>query len=315
MNVQFLERSISPLYPRAIDRGDSSNDSLSKHSTRLSREILHPNESPARARPQRTLLPVNLDDAHFSLQCGFSAQSSHEEKTRPDGGSLADKQDHNSSFLKKPLQAQGLENTNSKRITESIPISRDSMMRTSSELQMQENEAIADYRDHCMYVRILNGMSEQNQSWTADTIDTIRHIMETRREPVDQQLYSSSYAPQSGIRHSITNPLAGSPETRKKTKSVDPMQESLPDEWPSQARLAPLTDDPVSSLYNAVDLDLSTRLSLFVAHSVGDVSPREDGSPCGTTSEGKQAPLPLYVSFEACPISVDEDALFEMDDM
>ena len=307
MNVHFLERSISPLYPRGIDRANTSDEIPSTHGMRHARET-RAYESPSRARPRGSILPVNLDDAHFSLKCGSSTKRN--EKVRPDG-SWEDKQDHRSSFLY-------LENSQSKQTTESIPISKDSMMRTSSELQLEEDEAIAEYRDQCMYVRILNGMSEQNQAWNGDTIDTIRHIMETRHEPVDQHIYPSSYVHDSRIRHSVINPLSSSPAGwRKKIRTIDPMQESLREVWPAQARLAPLTDDPVSSLYNAVDLDLSARLSLLVAPSVGDVSPKADGVPTSTSaSEGMPTPLPLYVSFqEACPIDVDEDALFEMDDM
>jgi hypothetical protein len=79
-------------------------------------------------------------------------------------------------------------------VSQSIPIASDSMRRTSSELQLMEDEAMADYRDFCMYSRIVNGISER-QSRTElpspNDNDTINHIIRTRHQPV--VLEPSSY--------------------------------------------------------------------------------------------------------------------------
>jgi hypothetical protein len=74
-----------------------------------------------------------------------------------------------------------------------IPTASESMKkRKDSELQLKEDEAMADYRDFCMYCRIVNGIRER-RSWTdlpsaissADN-DTINHIIRTRHQPVQE---------------------------------------------------------------------------------------------------------------------------------
>lgn len=69
--------------------------------------------------------------------------------------------------------------------TKAIPIASNSMKRTASELQLMEDEAMADYRDYCMYTRIVNGMTER-RSWTElpSQDGAIRNIIRTRHLPV-----------------------------------------------------------------------------------------------------------------------------------
>jgi hypothetical protein len=42
--------------------------------------------------------------------------------------------------------------------SKSIPIPSRGLLRTPSELQLLQDEAVAEYRDYCMYVRIVNGI-------------------------------------------------------------------------------------------------------------------------------------------------------------
>ena len=65
--------------------------------------------------------------------------------------------------------------------TKSIPISH--MKRTASELQLVEDEAMAEVRDYCMYTRIVNGMDPHQT-------DTVNSIMRTRHLPVRETSYS-----------------------------------------------------------------------------------------------------------------------------
>jgi hypothetical protein len=72
--------------------------------------------------------------------------------------------------------------------TKSIPITKDRES-TAEELQLKEEEARADYRDLCMYVRIINGMIG---SKGPSNVETLNNIVRTRHLPV-QDLLSSSY--------------------------------------------------------------------------------------------------------------------------
>jgi hypothetical protein len=71
----------------------------------------------------------------------------------------------------------------------SIPITK-GLESTVEELQLKEDEAMADYRDFCMYARIINGImiGRQGQS----NVETLHNIIRTRHLPV-QALLSSSY--------------------------------------------------------------------------------------------------------------------------
>jgi hypothetical protein len=72
--------------------------------------------------------------------------------------------------------------------TKSIPITKDRES-TAEELQLKEEEARADYRDLCMYVRIINGMiGRKGQS----NVEILNNIVRTRHLPV-QDLWRSRY--------------------------------------------------------------------------------------------------------------------------
>jgi hypothetical protein len=71
--------------------------------------------------------------------------------------------------------------------TKAIPITK-GLGSTTEELQLRQDEAMADYRDLCMYVRIINGMvGMKGQS----NVDTLNNIVRTRHLPV-QDMSSSS---------------------------------------------------------------------------------------------------------------------------
>ena len=72
--------------------------------------------------------------------------------------------------------------------SKAIPIKGSSMQRTYSELQLMEDEKLAEHRDYRMYKRIVKGMvSRQNSnpynvSWTSNEI--LDNIIRTRHTPV-----------------------------------------------------------------------------------------------------------------------------------
>jgi hypothetical protein len=60
----------------------------------------------------------------------------------------------------------------------SVPITK-GMKRTPSELQLMEEESLADYRDFCMFNRIVNGIREHHP-----TDKTLNNIIRTRHLPI-----------------------------------------------------------------------------------------------------------------------------------
>jgi hypothetical protein len=73
-------------------------------------------------------------------------------------------------------------------LTKSIPITK-GLESTAEEIQLKEDEARADYRDLCMYVRIINGMIGRKGP---SSVKTLNNIVRTRHLPV-QDFASSSY--------------------------------------------------------------------------------------------------------------------------
>jgi len=65
----------------------------------------------------------------------------------------------------------------------SIPI-RHPITRTESEIQLCEDEQMADMRDYHMYVRIVSGMQQQ-YSVSNGVSPTLHNIIRTRNSPVD----------------------------------------------------------------------------------------------------------------------------------
>jgi hypothetical protein len=70
--------------------------------------------------------------------------------------------------------------------TRSVPIAN-GMKRTPSELQLSEEEALADYRDYCMFSRIVTGIQCQHRP--ADS--TLNNIIRTRHLPVEDAVCRS----------------------------------------------------------------------------------------------------------------------------
>jgi hypothetical protein len=79
--------------------------------------------------------------------------------------------------------------------SKSIPIS--SLKRTPSEVQLQEDEAMAEYRDYCFYVRLVNGMNAtrhhyfNNDRHGRSTDASLANIMRTRNLPVRNESFGS----------------------------------------------------------------------------------------------------------------------------
>jgi hypothetical protein len=72
--------------------------------------------------------------------------------------------------------------------SKSIPIAKNLLKRTASELQLLEDEAMAEYRDYCMYKRILNGINHEGRH---PEMETVNNIIRTRQLPVREM--SCSY--------------------------------------------------------------------------------------------------------------------------
>jgi len=317
MNVQFLERSISPLH-----RQDSSDEDGEDEMMMNPRQWL--DESMSRADLRRSLLPVNLNITRFSLKEGPCAISEADRTKKGDdniilssGKKAWEESDAHERTIhwddpaeQETVPPGHLSVSTTSRTTEAIPILKGSLTKSSSELRLEEGEFIADYRDHCMYTRILNGMTNDHhhESWNQDTIDTIRNIMETRHHAFDQHEIHSSPPHSSFCMGRIPRSPTDSCYSAD-GESEDGMTPSSLD----HRRLPALIHDPVSSLYQ-VDLDVSARLSLIVQNSLCDrhILHPEHSMPENTTTTS--APLPLYVAFDTDAIHLDE-ALFEMDDM
>ena len=71
--------------------------------------------------------------------------------------------------------------------SKSIPISN--IKRTASEIQLHEDEALADWRDYVMYSRIVNGMNQKramiNDSFRRATDQSLANIIRTHNLPID----------------------------------------------------------------------------------------------------------------------------------
>lgn len=77
-------------------------------------------------------------------------------------------------------------------VSKAVPIVK-RMKRTPSEIQLLQDETVADYRDYCMYSRILNGMSQRNHHPSqkcASSLKVMRNIMRTRNQPVQEKAHS-----------------------------------------------------------------------------------------------------------------------------
>jgi hypothetical protein len=75
--------------------------------------------------------------------------------------------------------------------SKSIPIS--SIKRTPSEVQLHEDEAMAEYRDYCFYVRLVNGMNATRHYFNEgrSTDQSLANIMRTRNLPVRNESFCS----------------------------------------------------------------------------------------------------------------------------
>mmetsp|Transcript_16672 Transcript_16672/g.23171 ORF Transcript_16672/g.23171 Transcript_16672/m.23171 type:complete len:166 (+) Transcript_16672:115-612(+) len=94
----------------------------------------------------------------------------------------------------------------SSKTSSSIPI-RHAIVRTDSEIQLCEDEQMADMCDYHMYVRIVYGMQQQHSSSGSDSSGispTLHNIIRTRNSPVDgdDEVKSTNYLP--GFQRSAT---------------------------------------------------------------------------------------------------------------
>eukprot|EP00546_Thalassionema_frauenfeldii_P002209 CAMPEP_0178934924 /NCGR_PEP_ID=MMETSP0786-20121207/24192_1 /TAXON_ID=186022 /ORGANISM="Thalassionema frauenfeldii, Strain CCMP 1798" /LENGTH=105 /DNA_ID=CAMNT_0020612879 /DNA_START=237 /DNA_END=551 /DNA_ORIENTATION=+ len=69
------------------------------------------------------------------------------------------------------------------------------MTRTTSELQLYEEEKAAEYRDYCMFVRIMNGMSGKESTINSREINVIQTKEITYNEESPRIIKNSSMLP------------------------------------------------------------------------------------------------------------------------
>lgn len=86
-----------------------------------------------------------------------------------------DEEDSDESFTKLTLKAR----------SESIPIDANKLKRTPSEVQLFEEEAIADYRDYAMFTRIVDGITKtqlqtRDCRWRHANDVSLQHVFKTR---------------------------------------------------------------------------------------------------------------------------------------
>ena len=225
MNLHFIESKIAPL-PSNHGRFDRMEHMRSKDGYELSQGKIRPR---ATEWATNRAVPTALDR--------HPAQKNHKQKStgpdtkkgtpnsvtqypalkrdeKPLSGNDSFQKHHTASSTTYSLPRL-LASTSSK----AIPIANHSMKRTASELQLLEDEAMADYRDYCMYTRIVNGINER-RSWgdlptheDGSSKAVIRNIIRTRHCPVkDHELMGpSSYMREGMKRHSMTSPV----ETQK----------------------------------------------------------------------------------------------------
>jgi hypothetical protein len=73
----------------------------------------------------------------------------------------------------------------------SIPIGKDAMRRTASELKLTEDEAMADFQDYVFFSRLLSGISKKQQEgavsdkFLKESDECLAHIIGTRNGSVD----------------------------------------------------------------------------------------------------------------------------------
>jgi hypothetical protein len=113
---------------------------------------------------------------HQSL---FSTKMSHENIQEEDDCSILQKSTSatSSAFLwrhESDLSDDDSQPPNACHTSQSIPI-QNSLQRTQSELQLCEDEAMADYRDYCMFHRIVAGMSNNRLDLEDDHNKTMSH--------------------------------------------------------------------------------------------------------------------------------------------
>lgn len=93
---------------------------------------------------------------------------------------------HNSDARLQPITNSMDPGAQSCCCSKSIPISKN-MTRTQSELQLVEDEAMADFRDYSMYTRIVNGINSKDQHHggsVSNDNEIVNNIIRTRHLPV-----------------------------------------------------------------------------------------------------------------------------------
>lgn len=221
MNIQFLETQVAPLpmnnrscksYCGDLDNSlktaddHGGGDRTKRHSQRnsgLANKNCMVLDSWGTQRSQTISLADVTQPGSNKLTRVASSQRSSPQKeqgrTNVSKHSSSSKRNSASSFPLSPLP---------KSSSQSIPIASGSMKRTVSELQLMEDEAMADYRDFCMYLRIVNGMNERRSPWNTKYptgSSELQSIIRTRHQPIDEG--PSSYMREGLERHSINSPL------------------------------------------------------------------------------------------------------------
>ena len=235
MNIQFLESKVVPLSTgnRPLFMMSNKDSIIDQYFPCLE----EPNSNLQRVRPRSSDMPSNKNNKAEGFKalhkCPSQAKGLVDLLRRPEGppSSCGNRSPKSSMEVPPPGDYHKMKsekrNTNrssassipfpplpdsiTRRSSRSIPIASSSLKRTASELQLIEDEAMADYRDFCMYLRIVNGMNER-RSWNSSKFPCyynndgeIQNIIRTRHNPVKEG--PSSYMREGLERHSVNSPL------------------------------------------------------------------------------------------------------------
>lgn len=247
MNIQFLESKVVPLSTgdRPLFMMSNRDSIIDQYFTCLE----EPNSNLQRVRPRSSDMPSNNHNKAEGFKqlhkCPSQAKGLVDLLRRPEGPSSGTNRSPKSSmevpshgdYHKMKTEKRNTNRSSSSSIpfpslpdsmsrgrsSRSIPIASSSLKRTASEIQLIEDEAMADYRDFCMYLRIVNGMNER-RSWTSSKFPCyyndgeIQNIIRTRHNPVKEG--PSSYMREGLERHSVNSPLHPPKNVTSSTKAT-----------------------------------------------------------------------------------------------
>lgn len=126
----------------------------------------------------RRTVAFDMNDVHINYCRDRRGSNLSQEQTREEDGIDASGTPNDVRLFPKVNQSP----------SKSIPISN--IKRSPSEVQLQEDEVMAEYRDFCMYARIVNGIHEGRRRHHRNRVtsqnDELENIKKTRSSPITE---------------------------------------------------------------------------------------------------------------------------------